>query len=874
MINKYNILIIALGISCFIFGNDTDHLLIQRVATNPNNSEAVFIYNPTSTSINLNNPNGASYFLTDDAHFVNSEPNKHYTNIPFINNGYTIKNVNLWNAGIVDIGDFKFSFKPDKLEEVSLRDGQDNVLLDLIYLNDIECSPEDLDECGLCYGNGIPITDCDCFGNQFDCEGVCGGGSVDLDNDGICDDIDSCFGILDDCGVCEGDSNTCLDCAGTLNGYAYLDGDNNCVSGNTGLVPVDEDCNGDIGGFAFIDRCGNCVMGNTQVDPCQQDCFGIWGGTAIEDECFICGGDGPADGYDCNSNCIEEIDACGVCGGTNNNAYICDYGMDENDLLSDDNYIYLSYDNSIWINIIDPAITNFENVNFKLSNGVIIESSFTNNDISIDKEFWRNNYNDFFIQFPENSIIEPGETQIISMHNDSIFHDYYYYYPDYNIHDLKTNSSENFDGNNQVFDYLSHSGNNGESLMLFYWNGISNKIEDVDYVLWGSRGLAVDKTNIVDSNDYPLYEPDLNPDFQAYLDNTMNHFSYNRILSDQNQYVELGETKPGNGITGHDETSENLNDSWVSTFNPEKTLGCMDNSACTGVDDGYCARNYNQYADVDFSELYDSIDYTTNNRCVYNYGCMDQTKFNYDSEATKEYSSCVDDSEYNLKTIEQVVNGEVPVANEVLVSGKLVAFRLIQDTFWILTLRDDNGFQVDVTGSGWNIETSKLNYLVDPHNYTEYIVSVLGVIDEYQGSYQIEVDSERKIDDYIRYYRDGEFIEDYANELVSAEIIAAPYVVIPSIGERLDFQYSFPSNSRVIIRVLNLDGRVITTLLDRFYESPGTVIRMDDLSDWDGRDHLGQIVAPGTYLFHIEASNFTTGSTSTDVCPVVVGINH
>jgi len=253
---------------------------------------------------------------------------------------------------------------------------------------------------------------------------------------------------------------------------------------------------------------------------------------------------------------------------------------------------------------------------------------------------------------------------------------------------------------------------------------------------------------------------------------------------------------------------------------------------------------------------------------------MDASKFNYDSEATKSYSSCVDESEHPLVNIEDVLNFVYPADNEVLVSGKLVSFRLINPTFWILTIRDDDNFQIDITGSDWNIETSKINYLVDPHDYTEHIVSVLGIVDEYNGSAQIAVDSERRIDDYIRYYRDGEFIEDYNSEIISTEIISAPYVIIPSLGERLDFQYSFPSNSRVIIRVLSLDGRVITTLIDRYYDTPGTIMRVDDLSDWDGRDHLGQIVSPGTYLFHIEASNFNTGKTSVDVCPIVVGVNH
>ena len=46
----------------------------------------------------------------------------------------------------------------------------------------------------------------------------------------------------------------------------------------------------------------------------------------------------------------------------------------------------------------------------------------------------------------------------------------------------------------------------------------------------------------------------------------------------------------------------------------------------------------------------------------------------------------------------------------------------------------------------------------------------------------------------------------------------------------------------------------------------------EDASDWDGRDHLGQILSPGTYIMHIEAMNFQTGVTTSDMAPVVIGI--
>ena len=81
------------------------------------------------------------------------------------------------------------------------------------------CDDEDdcvgvVDECGVCNGPGatydcgcdpIPEGDCDCEGNQLDEVGVCGGEcTLDLDMDGICDDVDTCLGNLDECGICNG----------------------------------------------------------------------------------------------------------------------------------------------------------------------------------------------------------------------------------------------------------------------------------------------------------------------------------------------------------------------------------------------------------------------------------------------------------------------------------------------------------------------------------------------------------------------------------------------------------------------------------------------------------------------------------------------
>ena len=165
-----------------------------------------------------------------------------------------------------------------------------------------------LDECGVCNGPGavfgcgcseVPAGDCDCNGNQLDVLGVCGGGcEVDADNDGVCDDVDSCVGELDACGVCNGP------------GAVYACG---CAD----IPPGDCDCNGNQ--VDALGVCGGLCEADADMDGvCDDvdDCVGTF------DECGMCNGDGavygcgctevPPGDCDCNGN---QLDVLGVCGG-------------------------------------------------------------------------------------------------------------------------------------------------------------------------------------------------------------------------------------------------------------------------------------------------------------------------------------------------------------------------------------------------------------------------------------------------------------------------------------------------------------------------------------------------------------------------------
>ena len=172
-------------------------------------------------------------------------------------------------------------------------------------------------------------------------------------------------------------------------------------------------------------------------------------------------------------------------------------------------------------------------------------------------------------------------------------------------------------------------------------------------------------------------------------------------------------------------------------------------------------------------------------------------------------------------------------------------------------------------------------YRVQESGYEVDIMSnkvgmIYGILGTYNCSWQFEVAGEQNGADYILlynvYHPEGDF---NANpNIIKAEIRPAAYVIIPSIGERLDFEYSFPVNSRVTIRIFDSSGRFVMSLVDRFFGDAGTVNRDTHKADWDGRNHLSQIVAPGTYLIHLETTNYSTGKSSVDIAPIVVGVNY
>lgn len=171
---------------------------------------------------------------------------------------------------------------------------------------------------------------------------------------------------------------------------------------------------------------------------------------------------------------------------------------------------------------------------------------------------------DFLAKFPDGAQIENGQYIIVA--NDGVgFATTFGFFADYellpkcpNTPDMVAPGPEFISSNNGFTD-------GSEVMILFYWDGASDLVKDVDYLVWGDTEEAVDKTGVKKDgpdadSDSTTYQPDT-PFANQIL---MTMISATRLHTDgktmqRPSLVEVGETLTGgNGITGHNETSEDL----------------------------------------------------------------------------------------------------------------------------------------------------------------------------------------------------------------------------------------------------------------------------------------------------------------------------
>ncbi|MFA4840066.1 MAG: lamin tail domain-containing protein [Candidatus Neomarinimicrobiota bacterium] len=162
--------------------------------------------------------------------------------------------------------------------------------------------------------------------------------------------------------------------------------------------------------------------------------------------------------------------------------------------------------------------------------------------------FWSGGGSDFIARFPQGFSIAAKSEVTIATGTTTAYQNFYGSAPDLSIKDdfLQAISGQTTKGTAPY--YLDNSK---ETLALFYWDGTSATVKDVDYALWGDLSGAVDKSGVSGYlSDTPVSQ-------QKFMTTHVDGQKLQRIGDEGNE-----PSSNGNGITGHDETGEDLSATW------------------------------------------------------------------------------------------------------------------------------------------------------------------------------------------------------------------------------------------------------------------------------------------------------------------------
>jgi len=166
-------------------------------------------------------------------------------------------------------------------------------------------------------------------------------------------------------------------------------------------------------------------------------------------------------------------------------------------------------------------------------------------------DYWSGGSTDFIVRFPDQDLAA-NSALVVSITSSTSYQNTYGHAPDLA---LKEDFLPVVAGQTTIGAAPYFLDNTLETLVLFHWDGSSSIVQDVDYLLWGDTTYAVDKTDVAG------YQPDTPIANQSVAPVALN--GYKLIRAANNEGAEVSTS--GNGITGHDETSEDLANTWIVT---------------------------------------------------------------------------------------------------------------------------------------------------------------------------------------------------------------------------------------------------------------------------------------------------------------------
>ena len=214
---------------------------------------------------------------------------------------------------------------------------------------------------------------------------------------------------------------------------------------------------------------------------------------------------------------------------------------------------------------------------------------------------------DFHVRFPTGATINANEYQTIALNGSADFVSAYATNPTYKVFNdgvadgitpmLEARPGSTDENNSGLSD-------GGEVLVLYSWDGNSDLVQDIDYILWGDKVEAIDKTGIA------IDGPDAGPDTSSYLADTI--IASQSVVSSsahasgmswqRGDLTEGLETQSGgNGIDGSDETSEDTNNTFFEGVPTPNALGTPPPPSAPSI----VINEVDAVSSAEFIEIYD-----------------------------------------------------------------------------------------------------------------------------------------------------------------------------------------------------------------------------------------------------------------------------
>jgi hypothetical protein len=160
---------------------------------------------------------------------------------------------------------------------------------------------------------------------------------------------------------------------------------------------------------------------------------------------------------------------------------------------------------------------------------------------------------DFAVHFPGGATIPPGGVVVVSLESATSFSGSYGFAPDFDLDPIDAGAAAMVGPTGPAAGLT----NGAEVLVLFHWDGSSDLVSDVDYVLYGDVSNAVDKSGTMVGAS--TYLPDTAAASQDFVAAPASGMSAQRVDPGEGMQVQSG----GNGILGANETSEDLSVTWT-----------------------------------------------------------------------------------------------------------------------------------------------------------------------------------------------------------------------------------------------------------------------------------------------------------------------